>query len=129
MGRGSLLVCRQLDHVATAGVECHHHLTVAAQAIDFEKHLIPGELGQADRQGIQVASMRTFDRTENAISYRLCRSHDPLVLLEFGRLLRNGRGLVRERVWRRSEGAAARSIRSVTGWSKRKERQPPSLER
>src|SRR5690242_600244 len=108
MSRNLLLMLRQLDHVAIAAVECHDHLAVPAQAIDFEKHLIPGELGQAGRQGIQVTPMRAFDRSENAIGYRMCRNHDQLLLLEFGRLLRNGRDLLRERVWRRSDGAAAR---------------------
>jgi hypothetical protein len=77
---GGLLVLRQLDHVLTAGLECNHYLTVAAQAINFEKHLIPGELGQTGSQSVQVTPMRAFDRSQNAIGHRWWRSHDQLLL-------------------------------------------------
>ena len=69
---GNLLVLRfvlrQLDHVATSGVEGHPHLTHPAQAIDFEKHLIPGELRQAGRVRWIGVSNFTKDMIERCLA-------------------------------------------------------------
>jgi len=89
MSGGTFLVLRQLDHVATAGVESHLHLTQTAQAIDFEKHLIPGEFGQTGGQGVQVTPVRSFDCPQNTIGHGKWRSHDQLLPVMRGRLLRN----------------------------------------
>jgi hypothetical protein len=89
MMTGSLLVLRQLDHVLTAGLKCHHDLTIPAQAVDLEKHLIPGELGETGRQSVQLTPVRAFDRSQNAIGHRMWRSHDQLLLLTIGSPLRS----------------------------------------
>ena len=70
MGRGSLLVLRQPDHVATSSAECHQHLSLPAQPIDFKKDLAPGQVGETVRQRIQITPMRALDCAENAISDR-----------------------------------------------------------
>jgi hypothetical protein len=79
-GYGFLVVVWQLDHVATSGVECHQHLSVPAQAIDFKKDLGPRQVGETLCQHIQIAPLRALDCSENAISYGCLRSHDQILL-------------------------------------------------
>ncbi len=70
VGRGSSVVIRQPDHVATSGTARHQYLSLPAQSIDFEKDLTPRQVGETIRQGIEVAPMRVSDCSENAISDR-----------------------------------------------------------
>jgi hypothetical protein len=56
-----------MDLVATSGFAGHENFSQPAEPINFEKHLIPGELGQTVGQGVQVTAMRVPDGSENAI--------------------------------------------------------------
>jgi len=82
-------VIRHPNHVATYGVECHQHLSLPAQPIDFKKDLAPGQVGETVRQRIQVAPMRALYCSENAISDGCMRSHDQILHLLFGRSLQS----------------------------------------
>lgn len=89
VGRGSSVMIRQPDHIATSGVERHQYLSFPAQPIDFKKDLAPREVGETVRQGIQVAPMRALDCSENAISDGCMRSHDQILLSGFESLLQS----------------------------------------
>jgi hypothetical protein len=66
---GLSVMIRQPDQVAASGAECHQQLSFPAQTIDFKKDLAPGQVSEAVRQDIQVASMHALDGSENTISH------------------------------------------------------------
>lgn len=55
MGRGSLLMIRQPDHIVAFDAERHQHLALPAQPVDFIEYLAPGQIGKMFRQCVQVA--------------------------------------------------------------------------
>lgn len=125
--RGTLLVLRQLDHVATVGVERYPYLARPAQAIDFEKHLVPSEFRQTGCQGIQVTPVRSFDCPENTIGHGKWRSHGQFLQAMRGRPLRNVEELFRQGPGVGVKGAAVDRAQG-DGWGM-KEPPPRSLER
>lgn len=79
MGRWHSGVLRKPNHVTASGVARHQHLSLPAESIDFKKDLAPRQIGETVRQGIEIASMRALDCSENAVSDGCMRSHDEIL--------------------------------------------------
>ena len=67
MARRCRFRCRQPDHVAATGPKRHQDLSLSTQPINLEKDLIPREIGETVRQGIEIAAVHPFHFPKNAM--------------------------------------------------------------